>query len=184
VKLHIRYHVAWLLALLSLLWIPAPPVLRAADSEDELKAATVWLFVQYSHLSPGPDGVVTVGVVGRSSFVQALRHTLAGKSLGIHQVRVVEPKADLRQCQAIYVATEKNEEVRRLLESSQGLHILMIGESDRFLEYGGAVSLFIADGHIAFETSLEALERTGLSISSSLLKFGQIRSRGKGSGAK
>ncbi len=155
-----------------------------ADSEDQLKCATVWLFVQYSQLAPGADGAITVGVMGRPAFGQALRRTLEGKTASGHPVRVVDVKADLRCCQIVYLATAKSGEIRQALQSAQPLHALTIGETDRFLEIGGAVNLFIADGHIAFETSLDALDRCGVTVSSNLLKFGQIQGRGRGSAVK
>jgi len=182
--LSIRNTTAWLIAALVFSLMPGRPTALAADSEDELKSATVWLFVQYSHLEPGVDGAITVGVMGRSAFGQALRHTLEGKSTGGHPVRVVDAKSDLRCCQIVYLATGKSEEIRRALQGTQPLRALTIGESDHFLDFGGAVNLFIADGHISFETSLDALDRCGVTISSNLLKFGQIHGHAKGSWAK
>jgi hypothetical protein len=180
----VRCTTAWLVAALAFSLMPGRPAALAGDSEDELKCAAVWLFVQYSHLEPGTDGAISVGVLGRSAFGQALRRTLEGKSTGGHAVRVVDAKSDLRCCQIVYLATGKNEEIRRALQSSQPLRVLTIGESDHFLDAGGAVNLFIADGHISFEASLDALDRCGVTISSNLLKFGQIHGRGKGSAAK
>lgn len=182
--MNISQRCARVLTLMALLLGSGRPALRASDSEDELKAAAVWLFVQYSHLVPGPDGAVTVGVVGRSSFGQTLRRTLEGKSIGGRPVRVADSKPDLHCCQVIYLATDKADEIRRILLLAQPVRTLTIGESDRFLELGGAVSLFLSDGHIAFETSLNALDRCGITISANLLKFGQIRDRGKGAGVK
>jgi hypothetical protein len=181
---NIRIKTAWLLGALFFPLIPERPIALAADSEDELKCATVWLIVQYSNLQPGADGAITVGVIGRAALGQALRHTLEGKSMGGHPVRVVDAKSELRCCQVVYLATGKSEEIRRSLQSKQPLGALTIGESDRFLDLGGAVNLFLADGHIGFETSLDALDRCGVTISSNLLKFGQVHGRGKGSAAR
>ena len=183
--MHFTRKGAWLLTALAVSLAPAwtaphPP----SDSEDEVKAAAVWLFVQYSHLEPGADGAVTVGVMGRPSFAQTLRHTLSGKSASGHPVKVVDFKADLRCCQIVYLATDKPDDIRRALQSPSPPHLLTIGESDRFLEMGGAVYLFIAEGHIAFETNLEAVERGSVTISANLLKFGQIRNRGKAGASK
>jgi hypothetical protein len=154
--------------------------MHASDSEDELRAATVWLFVQYSDFSPIPEGAITVGVLGRPSFARALRRTLDGKAVGGHPVKVVEVKSDPHGCQILYIASDKNDEIQKALQATQSIHALVIGETDHFLERGGAVNLFIVDGHIGFETSLEALGRSGVVISSNLLKFGQIRDRKKG----
>ena len=65
----------------------------------------------------------------------------------------------------------------RLWQACALSHTLTIGESDRFLEYGGAVNLFFVDGHIGFEVSLAALDRAGVSISSTLLRYGQVKAR-------
>ena len=56
-------------------------------------------------------------------------------------------------------------------------HALTIGEADRFLDYGGAVKLLIVDGHMSFEVSPAALDRAGVSISSKLLRYGQVKLR-------
>jgi hypothetical protein len=160
------------------------PCLSAADSEDELKSATVWLFIQYSQLTPGPDGAITVGVLGRPSFIGALKRTLEGKAPGGHPVKVVEAKSDQHCCQIVYLATDRQDEIRKFFQTLQPVRALTMGESDRFLELGGAVNLFIADGHIGFEASLQALDRSGITVSSNLLKFGQIRDRVRGSNSK
>jgi hypothetical protein len=180
----IRIKTTWLLGVLAFSLMPGKTAALAADSDDQLKSATVWLFVQYSNLEPGIDGAITVGVLGRAEFAQALRHTLEGKSASGHPVRVVDAKSDMRGCQIVYLATGKNEEIRRVVQSTPPLRALTIGESDHFLDIGGAVNLFIADGHITFEASLDALDRSGVTISSNLLKFGQVHGRGKGSAAK
>jgi hypothetical protein len=174
----------WLLVAVAFSAMPGRPAAVSADSEDQLKAATVWLFVQYSQLEPGLDGAITVGVLGRPSFGQALQRALGGKSVSGHPVRVVDVKSDLRFCQIVYLATEKSGEIRQTLQSSPPLRALTIGESDRFLDNGGAVNLSIADGHVTFEVSRDALNRCGVNVSSTLLKFGQIRDRKKEAVAK
>ena len=175
---------AWWLAAL-VLTLATPPLFSiATDSEDELKSAAVWLFVQYSQLPPAADGAIEVAIVGRPSFAAALRRTLQGKTAGGRPVRVVESGPDFASCQILYLATDKTEEVRRALQNAQSQKVLTIGESDRFLVQGGAVNLFFVDGHIGFEASLEALERAGVTISSNLLKFGQIHNRPKGAAGK
>lgn len=174
--------IACLLAALASPLLAGPPPPQVADSEDELKAATVWLFVQYAHLTPAAGRAITVGILGRPSFGQVLRRTLENKTAGGHPVRVVEAKPGC--CQVVYLATDRSDELQRALQDTPSHGPLTIGESDRFLDYGGAVNLFIADGRIRFETSLDALDRCGVSISANLLKFGQIRKRAKGPASK
>ena len=143
-----------------------------------MKSAAVWGFLRYAEW-PGSTGPsITVGVIGRPSFALVLRQTLAGKTVQNRPVRVIDFKGDSRCCQLLYFGTDRATDIKPVLEGLPA-HVLTIGEDDRFLEYGGAVNLFIEDGHIAFETSLDALDHSGIAISSSLLRLGQIRERGK-----
>jgi hypothetical protein len=70
------------------------------------------------------------------------------------------------------------------LQAFSSEHVLTIGETDGFLEQGGAVNLFLMDGHMAFEVSLGTLTRSGVEISSKLLRFGQIRDLKRGRPAR
>jgi len=154
----------------------------AGDGEDALKSATVLSFLRYStwpSTSRNAD-LLTVGVVGRSSFAKILSGLLEGKSVNGHKVRLVElkPGSDLRSCDLIYFATDRKLDIETALQSVGTSHALTIGEADKFLDYGGAINLMLVDGHMAFEVNLQVLERSGVDISAKLLRLGQIRKRG------
>ncbi len=163
-----------------LLGVPfGSPRLLAADPDDELKAAIVLSFLRFStwRQLPPEGEPLTVGVVGRSSMTQALRRVFEGKSVNTHTLRVEEIKGpvDARHCEIIYYATAVTTEIRQGLLDLQSPHALTIGESDKFLANGGAVNLLPIEGHMSFEVSLEALQRSAIDISSKLLRFGQVR---------
>jgi hypothetical protein len=170
---------SWLVAAALLVaWHPLSP---AATGEDMIKSAAVLSFLRYSEWPPSPDASLTVGVLGRSSFFQVLRGDLDGKTVNGRVVRVIalSSNSDLHCCRLIYFAAVKDPELRQLLQNARSLRALTIGENERFLDYGGAVNLSIVDDRITFEASLNALNRSGISIGSNLLRLGQIRSRGK-----
>lgn len=164
-----------------LILMTALPAIHRADTEpeDQLKAAVVLSFLRYGEWPQPPVGnaPIHIGVLGRPSFVQILRRTLEGKSVNDHPIRVQELKtvADAAGCQVVYFATDNSSEVRQELTATQLMRALTIGEAKDFLEWGGAVNLLIVDGHMGFEASLEALNRSGVVISSKLLRFGHIR---------
>jgi prepilin-type processing-associated H-X9-DG protein len=154
--------------------------LRASEPEDELRAATVLTFIRHAEwLQTAPVGPIIIGIVGRPAMIQTLRRTLDGKTANNHAIRVLATTTapDLQSCHVLYLAMDNNKEVRQTLAGVHSAHALTIGETDRFLEYGGAVNLMFVDGHMSFEVSLEALERAGVSISSNLLRYGQLRGR-------
>jgi len=164
-----------------------PLLCRAAASpEDELKSAAVLSFLRYSDWPAAPGGAITVGVFGRAAFAEALAHTLEGKLINNRPVRLVpvDPASDLHGFQMVYVAANKASDVRQILAATAAANALAIGDTDRFLDYGGAIHLFLIDGHIGFEVNLETVGHTGVTISSSLLRLGQIRDLHHGKAAQ
>jgi YfiR/HmsC-like len=156
-----------------------PAGLRSEEPEDELKAAVVLSFLRYGDWGQAlsTNAALTVGVVGQPEFAQVLRHSVEGKSVNDHAIQLVELKnAAGRSCQVVYFTADKTMDTKATLQIPALTHVLTIGETRDFLDWGGAVNLFVLDGHMAFEVSLEALQRGG-GISSRLLRFGQIRSR-------
>ncbi len=55
--------------------------------------------------------------------------------------------------------------------------VLTVGESSRFLDDGGVISLQVIDRRVRFEVSATAAERIGLRLSSQLLRLA-VRVRG------
>lgn len=155
----------------------APP--GNPDPEDQLKAATVLAILHHSQWPGAQAGGrrLTVGVWGRPAMAEALRRTVDGKVINGRVARVIEVTAppDPRCCQAIYIAAERKTDLHRILAAVARASVLTIGESERFLDSGGAIRLFVADGHMAFEASLPVLKRGDITISSRLLRFGQLR---------
>ena len=158
----------------------------ASDGEDAIKVAAVLVFVQHAHWPDPLPGVTPLRIctVGRPEFVRALRTGLDSRLVEGHPLQVTEVKQpfETHSCQVMYLATEKIAEIKSILQSIAAAHTLTIGETDRFLEFGGAANLFLEDGRIAFEVSLGALDRQSIEISSKLLRFGQIRDLAKGKG--
>ena len=158
----------------------------ASEEEDALKAAVILAFVQHTHWpDPLPNGgPLRVCAFGRPAFITALRGGVEGKLVDGHRLVVTEikPAGEARGCQVLYFATDKPTEIKNELQVIGNAHVLTLGESDRFLEYGGGANLFLVDGHIAFEVSLSAIERGSVEISSKLLRFGQIHDLAKGTG--
>jgi len=152
----------------------------AAWPEDDVKSAVVLSFLRYSEWPMSPaDSHLTIGVMGRSSMAVTLRRNLEGRAVNNRTVHVIELKPDFdpRCCQIVYLATNRESEIRPVLANSRSSPVLTLGETDRFLDCGGAVNLMVVDGHMAFEVDLITLAQSGVVISSRLLRYGQVRRR-------
>ena len=169
-------------ALAALVPLALAVVCPATTPEDELKSAAVLSFLRYSEWPSSSRGSITVGVFGRSGFADALSHTLDGKLINNRPVRLVpvDLTTDLRGFDLVYIASGKTGDVRQILAGAANARALAVGEADRFLDYGGAIHLYLIDGHIGFEVNLEAIERSGVTISSSMLRLGQIHDPRRG----
>jgi len=181
------YRPATIVAALSLVAIASSSLPAAPqDPEDEVKSVAVLNFLRYSTWPATNTGPLTVGVLGRAGFLQTLRARLESKPVNGRPVRVTELKtaADAESCQVVYLATARAAEIKPILASALAAHALTIGESGRFLDYGGAINLFLVDGHIGFEASLDAIGRAGVTVSSNLLRIGQVRDRASRGRAK
>jgi len=158
--------------------------LAASEPEDELKAATVLSFLRYSEWPAASSGdqSLTVGVLGRPALLLTFRKVLEGKVVENRPVKVVglAPDFSANCCQVLFLAPEKPGDLKPAIAMARSLHALTIGTADQFLELGGAIQLLIVDGRMSFEVDRDALERSGIPISSKLLRFGQIHSAGKG----
>ena len=167
----------------SLLLLTGALSASAADSEpeDALKSVVVLNFLRYSTWPDG-NGPLRVGVVGRASLLPPFRELLEGKSVNGRAIHVIEVNgaADPRCCHVLYIATDNVTRMRKSLAGTRAAHVLTIGESDRFLDNGGAVNLMLVDGHMSFEVSLDALEGAAIRISSRLLHLGQVRGKSTG----
>jgi hypothetical protein len=140
-----------------------------------LRAATVLTFIRHAEWRRDAAGPIRIAVAGRPDMVRTLRRTLEGKTANNRVILVVDAlaAADPRTCQVLYLGSDNNNQIRQILAIWR-THALTIGESERFLEYGGAVNLLTVDGHMSFEVSLDALDRAGVEISSKLLRYGQV----------
>lgn len=168
------------LAGLLLLGIAPYGSIPGAEPEDELKSAIVLSILRYSEFPRAvPDNTLTVLVFGRPSFAQVLRRVAEGKTVNGRQIRVHDVKLGetARACQIYYVAADKSGAIKAALAEAQALGALSIGESDRFLDYGGAVNLLLIDGRMSFEVNMSVLDESGIEISSKLLRFGVVTRR-------
>ena len=159
--------------------------LAASEPEDELRAATVLSFLRYSEWPATPAGgdpSLTVGVIGRPALLVTFRKVLEGKLVENRPVKVLGLPAESSSncCQIVFLAPEKPGDLKPALGLARSMHALTIGAADQFLELGGAIQLLIVDGRMSFEVNRDALERSGITISSKLLRFGQIHGAGKG----
>ena len=172
------------LACIAGLWLIAGVGFSArlpAQALDEytVKAALVLNFARFAEWPQTafatPTDTVDVCVIADEAIETAFAG-IHGERVGerrVHLLRLDTPR-NLEECHVLFVSGTDRGELPRILTATEGRPVLTIGEMAGFAESGGLVSFDKAEGKISFRVNLEATKRSGLRLSSRLLKLAVI----------
>jgi hypothetical protein len=156
------------------------PVARADQaSEYELKAAFIYHFARYTEWPEGPPNkgdAFVIAIFGDDPFGAALDDAVAGKSIGSRPIVVkrVANLEDLGAAHIVFVSASEDARLAQVQRSVAGQHVLLVGETARFAERGGAIGFRSEGAKVRFDINPQAVERAGLKMSSQLLKLARI----------
>jgi hypothetical protein len=160
-------------------WLRGQP---AAQREYEIKAAYLYNFFNYiswpEQALPPAGGTLTIGVIGQNPFGTALG-PLAGKKIKgrILAVKECASAEDAASCQIVFISPSEKPRLPEILHGLKDAKVLSVSEIDGFAERGGMINFISERNKVRFEINSEAARRTGLTISSELLKLArQVKS--------
>jgi hypothetical protein len=147
---------------------------RSAPTEYDVKAAFIvsfTRFVEWPAGSPEPSIVV----IEPDPFGSALETAASDPTLAAPMtVRLVHAGDAAPPCRIAFAGRASGE---KGAASALGLGpgVLTIGETEDFLARGGVIRLALAEGRVKVEINMDAAERSGLRLSSKLLKIATLR---------
>jgi len=149
----------------------------APPTEYEIKAAfihNIAKFVEWP-ASIGASGVLRLCVLGQGPFGEAAGG-LRGKPVGskVWEVVPASTRANLRECQVLFIEASEAGNLPRLLGSLRGSPVLTVGDSEGYAEQRVMVNFYLEESKVRFEINNDAAARAGLKISSQLLKLARI----------
>ena len=159
-----------------LAWGAAP-----VPTEYEVKAAFLYNFGRFVEW-PAAEAADTparepfvIGVLGEDQFDGLLERMLRGKTVRDRPV-VVKHFArvtDLDGTDVLFVAPSQQARLEAALAAAAAKRprTLTVGEGDDFTRRGGMIAFVVRDRKVRFEVNLAEAERSGLKISSELLKL-------------
>lgn len=164
-------------SLLGVALLQAPQYATAqslSSREYEIKAAFLYNFIKYIDW-PRSGDTITIGVLGGNPFGSALV-PLNGKVVKGHRVivRELDSVRDAQNCQIMFVSSSERQRLAEIFENSKNAHVLTVGEMQGFAEGGGIINFIEENNKVRFEINAEAARRTGLTISSELLKLAKL----------
>jgi YfiR/HmsC-like len=145
-----------------------------SSREYEIKAAYLYNFIKYVDW-PSYGDTITIGVLGGNPFGTALAplngKIVKGRRLLIKELGSVR---DAQKCQIIFVSSSEKSRLQEIFENLKSARVLTVGETQGFASSGGIINFVEENNKVRFEINADAARRTGLNISSELLKLAKL----------
>ena len=153
----------------------------AAYAQDEqpeyvVKTAFIYNFLKFTQWPNGtfakPDSPIVVCTMGADLYGSAL-NVLTSKHIDSHPVTLERsvPANALGKCNTIIVSGQSPFQALAELGPYKTHPVLTIGDGADFASAGGVIGLVNVDRQVRFQINVGAVHRSGLSISSQLLKI-------------
>jgi hypothetical protein len=151
----------------------------ALQREYEIKAAYIYNFFNYidwpADTLPAAGETLTIGILGESPFGPALNPLVGkkvkGRTLAVKQVTSAK---DLEQCQIAFICPSEKARLSEILGQLKNARVLTVSEIEGFAEQGGIINFISERNKVRFEINADVARRTGLNISSDLLKLAKL----------
>jgi hypothetical protein len=151
----------------------------------QIKAAYLYNFAKFVEWPPaalGEGGApVVIGVLGKNPFgsmlIEAVRDkTVHGRPLEVRQIGRTQ---DIKRCHILFISSSEKRRTAEILADLGNLTVLTVGETEGLAQLGVMVNFLIEENKVRFEINLDAVERSGVKISSQLLKLAKIVKDGR-----
>jgi hypothetical protein len=171
------FRLSILVVILCLFSLMAQPITVQAQQAGQVKAAFLFNFVKFVEWPPGTftsdQAAIILGFSERDPLAESLGalqgKVVQGRRLELRRYRGPE---DLRSCQIFFASASEKSRLPQILSSLQNSPVLTVtDEVDNFAKLGAIINLIVVEDKIRFEISLINARRSGLKISSQLLKL-------------
>ncbi|MBL7686145.1 MAG: YfiR family protein, partial [Deltaproteobacteria bacterium] len=116
-------------------------------------------------------GSFQICIIGSDPFGKTLDESMQGKTIKDKNIQIsrMSNAAGAGACQIAFVDSSAN--AAELIAKSKTLPILTVGESPDFNQKGGMIQFVVQNNKVRFVINAAAAEKSGLKISSQLLKL-------------
>ncbi|MHB8067776.1 MAG: YfiR family protein [Desulfobaccales bacterium] len=155
----------------------AAPVSAQEASAGQVKAAFLFNFTKFVEWPPSAftanPATITLGILEREPLAPALEalqgKEVQGRKLVVKRCRHHE---ELKKCQIFFASAAEKPGLAEIMAALKGLPVLTVtDEVDDFAKLGGMINLTRQEDKIRFHIDVNNAERSGLKISSQLLKL-------------
>jgi len=148
--------------------------------EYQVKAVFIYNFVNfvkwpedtgYDHESPFIIGIAGDDAVQGFLEKVVADETVKGRKIVVRHIDAFTLPLD---CRILFISKTIRKDVLQILKDAAGRKMLTVGDFKGFIQAGGIINFFHAQGRIHIEINKTGADLAGLAISSKLLKLVQI----------
>jgi hypothetical protein len=156
---------------------------QSAPTEYQVKAAYLYNFAKFVEWPPeviASDSSFNICVLGHNPFDANLGTTIAGESVKGKNVAVktISRAQDGTGCQVLFISSSEETRLKDILAVLDKNSVLTVSDMPYFTRRGGMIQFVTEANRVRFEVNLTSAERTGLILSSQLLKVAVAVKRG------
>jgi len=167
------------LVLISLLLFLISGNTMANSREDAIKSGFIYNFARYSQgswFNASQQNNYNICSFN-PDFIGTAAKTLKGLSIDRRPVGLVlltDDKPNMVNCNTLFISKADSSTWHTILESEAIPPVMLVGEFDGFLASGGHINFFIISGKVRFEVSPSRLRKSGIKMSSKVLRLGRV----------
>jgi len=146
---------------------------NAGAVEARIKAAFIYNFARFIEWPPASaQGPLRIGVQGRGDLFAPLEEVIRTKTANGRSLEVAHAGTarEAEHCEILLIERSEASRVREIVQALAGKPVLTVCDSDNCLRDGAMIAFRIVDDSVRFQINQEAVEHSGLKISSQLLK--------------
>jgi hypothetical protein len=142
-----------------------------------VKAAFLYNFAKFTEWPALPAGApIAVCIVGDDGIAAALVETVRGQHISGHTLEVWRPQESTAWpvCQLLFITDAETRRSAGGLGGIKTLPVLTVSDGKGFSQAGGIIELYVEGGRMRFAINVDAVERSGLRLSSRLLGLAKV----------
>lgn len=150
---------------------------QAQISESELKAAYIERFTRFIEWPEEfANNTFKIAVIGKISFNTSLDNLFAEIKVKNKNVEIIYTNDinDLTKVNLVFISGTEKKRINEILSAIDEKPILLISDTKGFCNMGTYINMYVDDNNIRYEINIEALENSGLKVSSLLLTSAKI----------
>lgn len=150
---------------------------QAQISESEVKAAYIERFTRFIDWPDEFENkTFKIAVIGENPFNSSLDDLFAETDIKKHNVKLIYTNNldDITNVNLVFISGSEEKRIKEILKAINKKPILIISDTKGFCELGTHINMYVDENYIRYEINQEALEESGLKVTSLLLASAKI----------